>query len=342
LRFLGLVLGGWIAVRALLVAPGWGGDAPVVAAVTVPVAPVAAQPAAPVTAAPFQFAPKRDASGLAAGATAAPLLAFRPVPRQRALVFGTPVATAAPGSIQARAPEVAGAAAAQVAQAGHPIEAFVRPSAPVTLAGIERWSLSSWAFLRDGAAGAQLASGGQLGGSQIGARALYRVSDRLALSARIYSPLRDTGGAEAALGVEVQPVAGLPVRLLAERRQALGPEGRSAFALLAHGGVSDRPVLGPLTLDTYAQAGMVGLRSRDLFADGSVRLGLPVSDRISLGAGAWGAAQPGASRLDLGPQASYRLPQLGRGARISAEYRFRLAGEARPGSGPAVTIATDF
>jgi hypothetical protein len=38
LRFLGLVLGGWIAVRALLVAPGWGGDAPVVAAVTVPVA----------------------------------------------------------------------------------------------------------------------------------------------------------------------------------------------------------------------------------------------------------------------------------------------------------------
>ncbi len=189
--------------------------------------------------------------------------------------------------------------------------------------------------------GQQLATGGSLGGSQVGARALFRLSDRLALSGRVYSPLNRSDGAEAALGVEVQPFRRLPVRLIAERRQALG-EGRSAFAALVHGGVSDLRVAGPVSLDLYAQAGIVGLRSRDAFIDGAVRLGAPVTNGLSIGAGAWGAAQPGVARLDLGPQATYRLPGIGQGARISAEWRFRVAGDAAPGSGPALTLATDF
>jgi hypothetical protein len=132
------------------------------------------------------------------------------------------------------------------------------------------------------------------------------------------------------------------VRLLAERRQAIGQDGRSAFALLAHGGVSDRPLVGPVTLDAYGQAGMVGLSSRDAFADGAVRLGLPVAEGFSLGIGAWGAAQPGTSRLDAGPQASYRLPGFGANMRLSAEWRVRVAGDAVPGSGPALTLSADF
>ena len=90
--------------------------------------------------------------------------------------------------------------------------------------------------------------------------------------------------------------------------------------------------------DTYAQAGVV--RSRDFFADGALRASRPVGGGLSLGAGAWGAAQPGVSRLDVGPSALLRMPTLG--AAISADWRFRVAGNAQPGSGPAFTLSTDF
>jgi hypothetical protein len=77
------------------------------------------------------------------------------------------------------------------------------------------------------------------------------------------------------------------------------------------------------------------------FADGSVRLSLPLG-RGRLGAGAWGGAQPGAARLDLGPQAALSLPVAGRAVTIAADWRLRVAGDAEPGSGPTLTVATDF
>jgi hypothetical protein len=166
--------------------------------------------------------------------------------------------------------------------------------------------------------------------------------ERLFLSGRFYSPLSDAEGAEAALGVEWQPVRTVPVRLLAERRQAVGRDGRSAFALLAHGGVSEQPLVGAVTLDAYVQAGLVGLKSRDGFADGAVRLAAPVAGDVSVGIGVWGAVQPGVSRVDLGPNLSYRLPAFGDRIRVSADWRVRVAGDARPGSGPALTLSTDF
>jgi hypothetical protein len=202
-----------------------------------------------------------------------------------------------------------------------------------------RWTLSGWALLRRGSA-PQLAPGGTLGGSQIGARFTYRLNNRTSISARLYSPVNEPSGAEAALGVDWQPLQSMPVRLLAERRQKIGPEGRSAFAVTAHGGVSQIRVAGPIRLDAYAQAGVVGLRSRDLFIDGLAALRLPIADDISVGAGAWGAAQPGAARLDFGPEATLRIPDTR--LSVSASYRLRVAGDARPGSGPALTLSTDF
>jgi hypothetical protein len=207
-----------------------------------------------------------------------------------------------------------------------------------------RWSLSAWAFVRHGGT-APLAAGGLLGGSQAGARLTYRLnrdSGRpLALSARLSTPLRRGSGAEAALGVDWKPARRLPVHLLAERRQALGREGRSAFAVTFYGGVSDAS-LGRFRIDGYAQAGIVGARSRDPFADGSLRVSLPLTARARLGAGAWGAAQPGLARLDIGPQAALRLPVAGRAVTLAADWRVRVAGDAEPGSGPTLTLATDF
>jgi hypothetical protein len=140
--------------------------------------------------------------------------------------------------------------------------------------------------------------------------------------------------------VEWQPARSIPLRLLAERRQSLEEGGRDAFAATLHGGVGDLPLPAGFRLDAYGQAGAVRARSRDLFAEASVRAARPVGAGLSLGAGAWAAAQPGAARVDIGPSLSLRLPKLH--ARLSADWRFRAAGQARPGSGPALTLWTDF
>jgi hypothetical protein len=164
---------------------------------------------------------------------------------------------------------------------------------------------------------------------------------RVSVSARLSTPMRIPAGTEAALGLDWRPARALPIHLLAERRQAVGRDGRSALALAAYGGLDDAPI-GALRLDAYGQAGIVGTRSRDLFADGAVRLSLPLGQRAKIGAGAWAAAQPGVSRVDAGPQASLRLPLAGRSVTLAADWRLRLAGQARPGSGPSLTVATDF
>ena len=112
------------------------------------------------------------------------------------------------------------------------------------------------------------------------------------------------------------------------------------FSITAYGGAS-RALPGGLRLDAYAQAGIVGLKERDAFVDAAVRLSAPVGP-IELGGGAWGAAQPGASRLDAGPSLSYRLPVAGTHLRLQADWRLRVTGDAAPGPGPALTLAADF
>jgi hypothetical protein len=107
-----------------------------------------------------------------------------------------------------------------------------------------------------------------------------------------------------------------------------------------HGGVSELPLPLRFRLEAYGQAGVVGAGSRDLFVEASARAAHPAGGGISLGAGVWGAAQPGAARFDVGPSLTLRLPQLG--ANLSADWRFRAAGRAQPGSGPALTLHTDF
>jgi hypothetical protein len=44
----------------------------------------------------------------------------------------------------------------------------------------------------------------------------------------------------------------------------------------------------------------------------------------------------------MGPHAELRLRLGTANASLSADWRFRVAGNARPGSGPALTLATDF
>jgi hypothetical protein len=215
---------------------------------------------------------------------------------------------------------------------------------PVKRSGIDRVQLSAWALLRSQAAGVagtpSLAGNGSLGASQAGARLTYNFTRQIAASVRASSDVGRRGG-EVAAGMRVQPLAGIPVWITAERRQRVGRfgGGRNAFALFFEAGLYDRPMPLRFLLNTYLEGGVVGVRSRDRFIDGGLTLTRPVYKRFSAGFGVWGGAQPGVYRVDAGPRVTMRVRN---NVRVHFDWRQRLAGNASPGSGPAVTLAGDF
>jgi hypothetical protein len=205
----------------------------------------------------------------------------------------------------------------------------------------DRLQLSTWAMLRATPGLPSLAGTGTLGGSQAGARLLYRFDPHIAASLRTSAPINSRRGGEAALGIRYQPFASIPVAITAERRKAFGQygAGRNAFAAFVEGGLYGRSLPLNSSLDAYLQAGIVGAKSRDWFVDGQAAVTRPVWRNISAGFGVWGGAQPELSRLDVGPRLSLRM---GKGIRVHADYRHKLVGNAQPGSGGVVTIAGDF
>lgn len=206
---------------------------------------------------------------------------------------------------------------------------------------LDRWQMSSWALLRGAPTPGALASGGTLGGSQAGARVTYAINRSLALSLRTTSPIGGSSGAEVAGGIRWAPLKSLPLAITAERRQSISRfgGGRSDFALFVEGGLYRHPMPWRFELDAYAQAGVVGITERDLFADAALIFTRPVYNRFSAGLGVWGGYQPGVYRLDAGPRITMRVRD---NIRAHADYRQRLVGSAQPASGPTLTLAADF
>jgi len=205
--------------------------------------------------------------------------------------------------------------------------------------GLDRLSLSSWALMRSEIGPDSLANSGTLGGSEAGARLTWRYDPRLALTLRTSAPVNSQRGMEGALGIRYQPFMGVPVALTLERRRAFQAYGRNAFALFAEGGVYGRPMPWQATLDGYFQAGVVDFNNPDWFIDAQLAMTRPVWRNFSAGFGAWGGAQPGLNRFDIGPRLSVGLH---RGVRAHADYRLHVAGNAQPASGAALTLAADF
>lgn len=198
---------------------------------------------------------------------------------------------------------------------------------------------------RGGAALAPGALGGQLGGSQAGARLVYALGParRIAIVGRVTSPL-GRGLREASLGVEWQPTR-LPVRLVAEQRVALsGGHGGPGAGVI--GGFGPIEIGQGLRAESYAQAGIIRRAATEPYVDGAIRITHPIAQvgrlRIDLGAGMWGGAQRGATRLDLGPSVGIALPLGRQPVRLMLDWRQRIAGDAHPGSGPALTLGSDF
>ena len=216
-----------------------------------------------------------------------------------------------------------------------------------------RWSADAWVFLRRG--GEQRFAGGPssatYGASQAGAVARYRLVPSSPHRPTAY--LRATSALglaerDVAVGLSARPIASVPVRAAAELRaseQGRRTQVRPAAMLITE----IRPVDLPAQTrgEFYAQAGYVGGRFATPFVDGQLRIdreAVRVGDAVLRAGGAtWGGAQKGASRLDIGPTASVTVA-IGESAaaRVAVDWRFRVAGDARPGSGPALTLSAGF
>jgi hypothetical protein len=217
-----------------------------------------------------------------------------------------------------------------------------------------RWSVDSWVLWRRGGQ-SQLAGGflsPSYGASQAGMVLRYRLQPDSALRPNAYlrtsTALDGSGEREAALGLSARPFAEIPLIAAGEARLTSTPGGllvRPAAFLVTE----LPPVALPYGLrgEAYAQAGYVGGQFATAFADGQIRLdhrliGLGRGD-LRFGGGAWGGAQRGASRLDAGPSltVTQNLRKLG-ALRLGADWRFRVAGNAAPASGPTITLSAGF
>nr|WP_315379741.1 hypothetical protein [uncultured Sphingomonas sp.] len=332
LRFVGAVGLGWIGLRCALLWP----QAANTASIATPPMPGRAIMAVRLAPGPFVHAPVRA------------VLRLRPAPRANGQFAAAAVAGRRPllpslGPDGAPPPtfetEGAGAESTPVAAQAFPgqrLDSAVRAVA-------RRWNGSTWLVLRPGQGIGAAPGAGQLGGSQYGLRVARSLDGRgrLAAIGRLAGPLRGRG-AEAALGFEWQP-AGVPVRIAVEERFGLdgvhGGPGLGAVAGLYRERAGFR-------LEAYGQAGAI-LRARlEPYADGALRLTRTIAGSpakaLAAGIGSWGAAQRGVQRLDIGPTLVTSVPIGALQARIALDWRQRIAGSARPGSGVALTLGSDF
>lgn len=364
LRFLGLVMVGWVGMRSVMLGAIPGGEMFRLKAAPAATPPIVATEFAPIDAPATTF----EASPALLPPVAAPTMPSQPgsaprpyyaayegppqplpvpPPRPRASyylasapapAFYTPISSLDQWPLSSIAAATSSPLGIRSPSRGQ--------SAPVAVlpARMDRWQLTAWAMLRarqgQSAASDGLAIGSTLGGSQAGARVAYNITRQVAATLRTTNTVGQRGG-EVALGARIQPVGGIPVWVTAERRQRLGRYGggRNAFALFFEGGLWDRPLPMNFRLDAYLQGGVVGFNRRDAFIDGAVTATRPVYRNFSAGLGLWGAAQPGVYRVDAGPRVTMQVRD---NLRVHLDYRQRLAGKAEPGSGPTLTLAGDF
>ena len=166
----------------------------------------------------------------------------------------------------------------------------------------------------------------------------------LALLVRAAVAHDDLHERELALGVRWHPIANVPVTISAERR--FRPDRRDALALYVAGGVSDVVLPLKLRAESFVQAGVVSGKQAGPFFDVFVRADRKVADiqgvQFHAGAGAWAGGQRDAARLDIGPSLRTDFPVRNARVRLNVDWRFRVAGDATPGNGPALTLSTGF
>ena len=350
LMFLGAVVSGWIAARVVTYVPLWA-ERPVEASQALPAKASVIRPdratselgeglvVPPMPAIAFGVvhertmrgpAGRRPEPGVSAHGLSGP--SDRPVIGLADAVSESPGPTSRPllGLVESTPPE--------------------RPARDADPRG-RRWSGDGWVLLRRDTSAPLVSGEPGYGRSQAGAVLRYnlaagsghRPQSYLRASAALSGPRER----ELAGGLSARPLPEIPMRLAIEARVSEsggGTEVRPAAYVVTE--------LAPAKLpfgaqgELYVQGGYVGGRFATAFVDGQARVERPVAEvgdlGLRVGAGAWGGAQEGASRLDIGPTATltFRLGDVR--ARLAADYRFRVAGEAEPASGPALTVSAGF
>ena len=357
LRFLGAVLGGWVALRlgAVALLPLWEMEEPLVAS--------SDQPSRQLLTPRAAGSPFGSGSQGEPGARGVP--AYRPQPplSPPASAQIVPSAVQAGGLLPPRTaappPDLALSGSTEPPSSHAPLASSASASlAPATRTDSPAssavhsspWSFTAWAlWRRDGASG--LAQAPLLGGSQGGVRLDYRIwtagSRSISLYGRVTRALERPTAEQVALGISLRPVEAVPISLLIERRQKLGRGSGSGFAFMAAGGIGPKEISRRVELEGYAQGGVVTLPGSTGFADGRFSLAYRLTRResgpgLAIGVALSGSTQTGVSRLDVGPEVRLRLPVAKGRLRLSAEWRERIAGAARPSSGPALGLVADF
>lgn len=332
IRFLALVILGWVGARIAVL---WSSTGSLPEAIRA-FAPMAATPRTPVASLPV---------GQKTVVAEPPQPPLSRIPHR--IGVAPPSTTAAP----AANPERVEMALMGLFQYGvpTPVDIATMPLLPMAQpehlpALPSRWSASAWLVARAGTGLGAAPGASQLGGSQAGLRIAWLAwpQQRLAAVARIVTPLRGKG-AEGSLGLEWQPTRA-PVRLVVEQSFGLdGTRGGPGLGVIAG---FDGPFGPGFRLESYGQAGAIRRRRTEVYADGAVRATRTLAEtgnvRLALGSGIWGAVQRDAARLDVGPSATLALPLGKQNVRFALDWRQRVAGDARPGSGLALTLGSDF
>ena len=220
-----------------------------------------------------------------------------------------------------------------------------------------RWAGDGWVLVRRGSGGIAAASGfPSYGASQAGGVIRFALAPGSQRAPHAYLRVsRALGGfdeGEVAAGLSARPFARVPLRLLAEARVQRG-SGQTRVRPAASLVSELPPVRLPLGIEgeAYAQAGYAGapLGAKrgatpffDVQAVADRRLASAGPAELRLGAGVWSGGQKGAARLDLGPRASVRLDLGAARSRLALDWRVRVAGNARPASGPTLTFSAGF
>ncbi|OYU33505.1 hypothetical protein [Novosphingobium sp. PASSN1] len=317
--------------------------------------------------------------GVPAGHREAQLAAQRPRRTAGGSAYGRwPSATAAdfaavpagpPGRLAETASQTAPAPAAPAegnAFTG-PVLAYLAPADPQSAANDpaagrkrhqRRWSADGWVLVRGGGIAPGLAAGtASYGGSQAGAVLRYALAPSIPLRPQAYARVSaalggQTRQSEAAFGLMARPLRGVPLALLGEvRLQDQGGPVRARPVVMAVTELAPQRLPFGFEGEAYGQGGWAGGRGATLFFDMAAtaqrRVTQPLPGvSLSAGGGVWSGGQRGAVRLDLGPRIELRgmvgPPSRRIGVRVGVDWRFRVAGKAEPGSGPALTVAAGF
>ncbi|MGL5838412.1 MAG: hypothetical protein ACRCY3_07925 [Sphingorhabdus sp.] len=188
---------------------------------------------------------------------------------------------------------------------------------------------------------------GQYGGSQTAVIVGYDLKGKPGRGAAIVGRIAATpnyGAKEIALGLRLQKPAALPLSITAERR--IRSDGKDDWAAYAAGGIDTVRLPARFSLNAYAQAGWSTGKDGGGFFDAQARALRPAfsigSIPVRIGAGLWAGGQKDLHRFDIGPTLATEIDTDLAKFDFRLDWRQRVAGNAAPKDGLALTVTTGF